>query len=110
MSRINREHVMIAILFINTDIEPVKNGETGSVNAQAVLLGRGRVSTSLAVNKPGTFFEASQRVNRQCVDKVVEYFQAIEAKSEEHPDRKHLGFVEVMKQVALAEARDASKS
>lgn len=109
MSRINRETVMIAILFIQTDIDPVGNGDAGTVTAQAVLLGRGRVAVSIPVKTPGTFFEASIRVQRLCVDKVIEHYQAIEDKPGNHPDRGNLGFKEVMKQVALAEARDVGK-
>lgn len=110
MSRINRETVMVAILFIQTDIDPVGNGDTGTVTAQAVLLGRGRVTVSIPVKSPGTFFEASIRVQRMCVDKVVEHYQAIEEKPGGHPDRNNLGFKEVLLQVQLAGARDADKA
>lgn len=109
MSRIGREQVMHAIVSIHTDVDPVGNGDEGSITATAILLGRGRVTASLKVGKGDYFFSKLPYAHRHLVSNVVDYFRAIEAKPEGHADRNNSGFREILRRIAIDEERGLFK-
>ena len=105
MSKIGREQVMHAIVSIHTDVDPVGNGDEGSITATAILLGRGRVTSSVKVEKGNNFFTQLSTAMWRVVNTVVEHYQAIEMQPEGHPDRNNSGFREIMRRIAVEEGR-----